>query len=126
MGSQPAEAVQTKRHVLGQVVLCRGCCCGETDKGRPVVPEARVKSAWKNERLSKRIQLTISGCLGPCDVANVVQIITPHGTIWFGGLSDETQYDSLVEWARACCAANKLVPVPTVLTSLQFDGYITE
>jgi hypothetical protein len=126
MSSQSSEAVQTKRRVLGQVVLCVGCCCGQTDKGRPPVPEARIKSAWKTEKLNRTIQLTISGCVGPCDVANVAQIITPSGTMWLGRLNDDTQYEVLIEWARACHSAKSLVPVPVILTSLQFDGYITE
>ena len=126
MSSQSSKAVQTKRQVLGQVVLCVGCCCGQTDKGRPTVPEARIKSAWKAEKLNRTIQLTISGCVGPCDVANVAQIITPNGTIWFGRFNGDTQYEVLIESARACHSAKSLVPVPVILTSLQFDGYITE
>lgn len=126
MGSNGDQAIQTKRHVLAQVVLCKGCCCGQTDKGRPALPEARVKLSWKTERLNKTVQLTISGCLGPCDVANVVQIITPDGTIWFGGLSIDSQYDALIDWARECCAAQRLMPIPSALTPLRFDGYIME
>jgi len=108
MSSQCGEVVRTKRRVLGQVVLCVGCCCGQTDKGRHTVPAAQIKSAWKAEKLNKTIQLTISGCVGPCDVANVAQIITPNGTSWFGRLSDPAEYDALIEWARACHSAKKL------------------
>jgi hypothetical protein len=126
MISQSDEGVRTKRRVLGQVVLCVGCCCGQTDKGRPAVPDVRIKSVWKTEKLSRTIQLTISGCVGPCDVANVAQIITPNGTIWFGRLNDQAQYDALIEWALVCHEAKKLVPVPAILTSLEFNGYITE
>jgi cobaltochelatase CobN len=126
MSSQGGEIVRTKRRVLGQVVLCVGCCCGQAVKGRPPVPEARIKSAWKAEKLNKTIQLTISGCVGPCDVANVAQIITPNGTIWFGRLNDDTHYDALIEWARACHTTEKLVPLPSILSSLEFNGYIAE
>jgi len=126
MSSQCGEVVRTKRRVLGQVVLCVGCCCGQTDKGRHTVPAAQIKSAWKAEKLNKTIQLTISGCVGPCDVANVAQIITPNGTSWFGRLSDAAEYDALIEWARACHSAKKLVPVPAILTSLEFNGYIAD
>jgi cobaltochelatase CobN len=126
MSSQSGEAVQTKRRVLGQVVVCVGCCCGQTDKGRALVPEARIKSAWKAEKLSRTIQLTISGCVGPCDVANVAQIITPNGIIWLGRLSDDAHYDALIGWARACDASKAVVPIPSALEQLRFDGYIAE
>lgn len=102
------QSVRTKRRALGQVVLCSGCCCGRVDKGRPYLPEEKIKAIWKAERLYKTIQLTISGCLGPCDVANVVQVVTPAGTEWFGHLDQETQYDALIDWARACHSAKLL------------------
>jgi len=126
VGSQQDRSVSTKRHVLGQIVLCSGCCCGQTDKGRPQVPAARIKSAWKAEKLNKTVQLTISGCLGPCDVANVVQIVSPQGTTWFGRFSDDAQYDALIEWARACHASKSLVEIPDSLLSLSFEGYVVE
>jgi hypothetical protein len=126
MNSQNHQAVKTKRHVLGQLVVCKGCCCGNKEKGRPVVPEERLKTIWKKERLMRSIQLTISGCVSPFDVANVIQIITPKGTEWFGHLSEEAHYEALIEWARSCSAACTMMPRPSVISSLQFHGYILE
>jgi cobaltochelatase CobN len=85
-----------------------------------------MKSAWKAEKLNKTVQLTISGCLGPCDVANVVQIVSPEGTTWFGRFSDDAHYDALIEWARACHASKTLVAIPDSLLSLSFEGYVVE
>lgn len=116
--------VKTKRHVLAQVVVCKGCCCGRTDKGRPSLPEERLKTTWKKERLLKTIQLTVSGCLGPCDVANVVQIVTPDGIEWYGRLDEGAHYDALIEWARACHVAQSLLPRPFPLETHRFDGFI--
>jgi len=126
MSSPPQPPVITKRRVLGQVVVCKGCCCGQTGKARPGVPEEKLKATWKAERLHRIIQLTISGCLGPCDVANVVQIITPSGIEWFGRLEEETHYDALIDWARACRRSAAVVPRPALLSAHQFEGYITE
>jgi hypothetical protein len=69
----------TKRQVLGQMILCKGCCCGRTDRGLPEVPVERIKEIWRREKLNRSIQLSVSGCLGPCDVPNVVLLITPEG-----------------------------------------------
>ncbi|HUK92097.1 MAG TPA: (2Fe-2S) ferredoxin domain-containing protein [Blastocatellia bacterium] len=118
--------IKTKRRVLAQVVLCKGCCCGRTDKGRPPLPEERLKAAWKERRLNRTIQLTVSGCLGPCDVANVVQIITPRGTEWFGGFDQDAHYDALLDWATACSAARDLLPRPGLLAPHLFSGYISD
>lgn len=124
MSALSRSLVKTKRHVLAQVVVCKGCCCGRTEKGRPGLPEERLKTTWKNERLLKTIQLTISGCVGPCDVPNVVQIITPAGIEWYGRLDEDAHYDVLIEWARACHAAQSLLPRPSILESHLFDGFI--
>jgi hypothetical protein len=116
--------VTTKRRVLAQLVVCKGCCCGQIDKGLPAVPEERLKSTWKKERLLKTIQLTISGCVGPCDVANVIQIITPDGVEWYGNLDRSVYYDALIDWARTCISAGKLLPRPAVLNTRRFSGYL--
>jgi hypothetical protein len=66
-----ADPLVTKRQPLAQLLFCQGCCCGRTDRGHPEVPAGRLKAVWKAEKLNRSVQLTISGCLGPCDVANV-------------------------------------------------------
>src|SRR5450759_5278295 len=65
-------ALTTKRLVLGHVSVCQGCCCGNTANGNAAVPVEWLKNEWRARGLLKRIQLSISGCLGPCDVPNVV------------------------------------------------------
>ena len=86
------------------------------------MPEARIKSAWKAEKLNKTIQLTISGCLGPCDVANVVQIVRLKGQTGLDGSATTRITTPLVEWARACHASKTLVPIPGL--SARFDSGI--
>jgi cobaltochelatase CobN len=109
-GSDPA--VNTKRRVIAQVTICNGCCCGNTERGLPAVPVEWLKNEWRNRRLLKRVQLTISGCVGPCDVPNVVVITTPTGTEWLGNLSETAQYRSLLEWAVHCRDLGQVVELP--------------
>jgi hypothetical protein len=59
-------SLTTKRLVIGHVTVCQGCCCGNTANGRPPVPVDWLKKEWRARGLLKRVQLTISGCLGPC------------------------------------------------------------
>ena len=65
--------LETKRRVIGQLIICKGCCCGATQNGRPEVPVEWLKEEWRKRRLLKRFQLSISGCLGPCDLPNVAR-----------------------------------------------------
>lgn len=105
-------ALKTKRLVVGQVTICRGCCCGNTERGLPAVPVEWLKSEWRKRGLLKRIQLTISGCVGPCDVPNVVVITSSSGTEWLGNVDSFEQYRSLLEWAVRCRDADQMLTLP--------------
>lgn len=118
--------IQTKLRVLGQVALCKGCCCGKTERGLPDVPVDRIKAVWKAEKLNRTIHLTISGCLGPCDVPNVAVIVTPEGQEWFGQLETDADYDALIAWARACHDAGEIVARPAVLDSHRLRRFVGE
>jgi cobaltochelatase CobN len=103
----------TKRLVLGQVAVCIGCCCGNTANGKPAVPVDWLKKEWRARGLLKQIQLTISGCLGPCDVPNVVTISNENGTRWLGRITEFHQYRALVDWAASSRDAGELLPLPS-------------
>jgi hypothetical protein len=102
----------TKRLVLGHLSVCQGCCCGNTANGKPAVPVEWLKQEWRARGLLKRIQLSISGCLGPCDVPNVVTISNESGTQWLGGITEFCQYRTLLEWAIASRDAGEMLPLP--------------
>ena len=111
MCSDPVNPLATKRLVIGHVTVCQGCCCGNTENGRPPVPVKWLKKEWRSRGLLKRVQLSISGCLGPCDVPNVVTISNENGTQWFGEIT-ELQYRDLVDWASRSGDAGELLPLP--------------
>lgn len=116
----------TKRLALAQLVFCQGCCCGRTDRGRPELPVEQLKEIWKDEKLNRTVQLTISGCLGPCDIPNVALVMLPEGNVWLGGMEGEEVYESLVAWARSCHAEGRVLPLPEGLESLRFERFLTE
>jgi hypothetical protein len=113
--------METKRQAIAQVLICQGCCCGQTHKGKPPVPIAQLKQRWKAARLLPKVQLTISGCLGPCDVANVACVITHDGTVWLGGLVEAEDYEALFDWAAGVHATGQPAPLPA-----RFAGRILE
>ncbi len=120
-----SQTINTKRQVLGQVIICSGCCCGRTDKGKPAIPEEWLKNNWKQAGLLRTIQLTISGCLGPCDLTNVISILTPQKQIWLGGITGQNQYEALLEWAQSSSDAGYLIDLPEILQTQQFERYKT-
>jgi hypothetical protein len=117
-------ALMTKRTVLGQLTVCTGCCCGDVRKGHPVVPVEWLKAEWRRRGLLKRIQLTISGCVGPCDVPNVVVITSGTGTEWLGRITELSQYQALVLWASRSREKGALLPLPAELHRHTLDPFI--
>lgn len=120
--------VETRRDtVYGQLMCCQGCCCGRTDRGFPALPVEWIKERWKSRKLNNAVQLTISGCLGPCDVANVVCVVTSTGEmIWLGGLTEHWQYEQLVEWAERSQDQGYLATLPSELSRHIFQRFQTD
>ena len=104
--------LETKRRVIGQMIVCQGCYCGATQKDRPAVPADWLKEEWRKRGLLKRFQLTVSGCVGPCDVPNVVVVNSVAGSQWLGNVTEFNQYRSLVEWAVRCVEVGNLLDLP--------------
>jgi hypothetical protein len=117
------EPMIPKRLMLGQINICDGCCCGKTDKGHPAVPVQWLKQEWKLRGLLKRVHLTISGCLGPCDVPNVVMITHSEGTYWLARLISQRHYTVLADWAEQSKIADELLPLPRELKALALMPY---
>jgi cobaltochelatase CobN len=103
---------ETKRRVIGQMIVCQGCCCGATHKDRPAVPVEWLKEEWRKRGLLRRFQLSISGCVGPCGVPNVVAVNSEAGSFWLGNIDQHNQYRSLVEWATRSVAVGHLLELP--------------
>ena len=123
MSDLPSPPLKTKTKSRAQLLLCKGCCCGQTERGLPAVPVERIKAVWKAEKLSRGVHLTISGCLGPCDLPNVAVVVTAEGTRWYGKLDGDAHYDALIDWARACASEGRALSPPEVLAPYQFDRF---
>lgn len=115
---------ETKRRTIAHVMVCAGCCCGRVDKGKPPVPTDWLKANWKAARLQKTVQLTISGCLGPCDLVNVVCIMTDNQQIWLGGLTEANQYEAIYAWASEVTRQGAWIDLPTELMEYSFSRFL--
>jgi hypothetical protein len=115
--------MQTKRVLVAHVTLCCGCCCGAVQKGNPEVPVEWMKDEWKRRGLKKSIQLTISGCLGPCDLPNVARVSSAEQSLWLGCLRESASYGDLLEWASASKEVGRPLPLSSELSELRFDPF---
>ena len=103
------------------VIVCKGCCCGNLEKGYDEVPVEYLEQAWVENNLGEEAQLTISGCLGPCSMRNVVLLKSEDGLTWLGGLSVQEDYESLVNWAREYSRSEIAISLPEGLQRLEFE-----
>jgi hypothetical protein len=105
-------SLTTRRLVIGHVLICQGCCCGAVERGRPEVQAEWLKTEWSGRGLLRRLQLTISGCLGPCDLPNLVAIASETSSRWYGNIVGRDMYRVILDWASAPVAANRLLDAP--------------
>ena len=115
--------LETKRLVIGQMIACNGSCCEATQKDRPEVPVEWLKDEWRKRGLLKRFQLTVSGCVGPCDVLNVVAMNSEAGSQWLGHITHFDQYRSLIEWAVRSVDAGHLLELPREFEDLRLEPW---
>src|SRR5258708_35514130 len=94
-----ARGLRTRRKPLAHVVLCQGCCCGQTGRGLPAVPLDWLKPLWKSEQLNKFVQLTVSGCRGHSDLPNVCCLAPPDYQTWQRRRATQYTYATLVNQA---------------------------
>jgi cobaltochelatase CobN len=119
----PTCPLTTKRIVTAQVSVCVGCCCGNVARGKPEVPVDRLKQEWRARGLSKFVQLTVSGCLGPCDLVNVVRVSGECDDLWFGNLRTVEDYLDLVDWAERSKTEGRLAPLSKRMAESRFDPF---
>jgi cobaltochelatase CobN len=86
------------RVVEGQLFVCKGCCCGATEKGNPEVPLPRFKHEWKQRNMRYRVHLTVSACLGPCVGVNVVLFVYGGQTVWFHSINADSDVVQIYDY----------------------------
>jgi len=108
----------------GQLFVCQGCCCGRTDKGFPPLPLDEFKRQWKLRGIRRRFHLTISGCLGPCPLANVVLIFFRGRSVWLHSINDEKDVSLIYGYVERMLLEERYLDPPTDLADRQFNRYI--
>jgi hypothetical protein len=110
----------------GHLFVCNGCCCGRTEKGFPALPLDEFKRQWKERGIRRRFHLTISGCLGPCPLANVVLMLFRGRSAWFHSINSPADVDLLYDYAERMLLAESYLDPPPELAGRLFERYSDE
>jgi cobaltochelatase CobN len=96
------------------------------DKGLPAVPLDEFKQQWKARGIRRRFHLTISGCLGPCPLANVV-LIQFHGqSVWLHSVNNAADVTLIYDYVERMLAADAYLDPPPSLSSRHFQRYVVD
>lgn len=86
------------------VLLCRGCCCGTTEKHPRTDHDAQRDALLECDSVD-RVRVRVVDCLDNCDRSNVVLVRDfsagrrPHDT-WLGGVLHSSTTEHLVSWVQ--------------------------
>ncbi len=108
----------------GHLFICNGCCCGRTDKGFPPLALDDFKKQWKQRGIRRRLHLTISGCLGPCPLANVVMLQFRGKTQWFHSINQPEDVNLIYDHVERMLVAESDLDLPQALASRLFERYL--
>jgi cobaltochelatase CobN len=108
----------------GHLFVCQGCCCGRTDKGFPALPLEEFKRQWKERGIRRRFHLTISGCLGPCPLANVVLILFHGRSVWLHSINAAEDVSLIYGYVERMLLAGRFLEPPAELAERRFDRYL--
>jgi cobaltochelatase CobN len=115
--------VKEIRVVEGQLLVCQGCCCDNTERGFPALPLAEIKQQWKDRGIRLRIHLTISGCLGPCPLANVALILFAGESVWLHSINKTEHVTAIYDYLEVMLAAEKYLPPTGLLADCHFNRF---
>lgn len=107
----------------GHLFVCKACCCGNVERGFPEVPLEEFKSQWKARGIRRRVHLTVSGCLGPCAVANVVLLILYGRVVWLHSIDSPHQVTAIYDFIERSLAAEACLPRDESLGLYEFDRF---
>jgi cobaltochelatase CobN len=118
------KAVKKTRVLEGQLFVCQGCCCGNTGGGHPALPLDDFKQQWKDRGIRLRVHLTVTGCLGPCPLANVVLILFAGESIWLHSINTSEHVTAIYDYLEAMLEAEEYLPPAGLLENCHFNRFI--
>ena len=99
------------------------CCCGDVSRGYAPVPVDTFKEEWLRRRLRRTVHLTKGGCLGPCELANVVSLVFDGRAVWFQAVNAPDQVRLIFDYIDAMVLADAFLAPPQPLARFVFNFY---
>lgn len=117
---EEVEIIQRRAHLS---YCYSGCCCGDVERGYAPVPVDTFKQEWLRRRLRRIVHLTKGGCLGPCELANVVSLVFDGRAVWFHSVNSPDVVRMIFDYVDAMVLADRFCPPPAALAAHTFNFY---
>ncbi len=120
----PAIRVTRQR---GQLIVCAtGCCCGRVENGFSPVPTDLYHQEWERRKLRNKVHLSQGGCLGPCELGNVVTLIFDRRITGFHSINDSDLIFTIFDHLEALLASDdaSTVKLPPELQERTYDYFL--
>lgn len=117
---EEVEIVQRRAHLS---YCCSGCCCGDVERGYAPVPVDTFKQEWLRRRLRRIVHMTKGGCLGPCELANVVSLVFDGRAVWFHSVNTPELVCRIFDYIDSMVLADRFEPPPADLAPYAFNYY---
>jgi cobaltochelatase CobN len=90
------------------------------------LPLDEFKRQWRERGIRRRFHLTISGCLGPCPLANVVLILFRGRTIWLHSINSSEDVSYIYGYVERMLLAESYLDPPAELAGRHFERYVVD
>ena len=90
------------------------------------MPLDAFKTQWKKRGIRRRVHLSISACLGPCAVANVVLLSIFGRSQWFHSIDSDEQVSAIYDYVELLLAQQRFLPPTGELARFAFQRYASE
>ena len=84
-----------------------------------------VRKASLLSGIRRRFHLTISGCLGPCPLANVILVFFSGRSAWFHSINAPEDVTLLYDYVERMLLAERYLDPPSELAGRLFERYVT-
>ena len=111
----------------GHVLVCAlGNACGNSERGYAPVLANLYKAERERRGLKFDLHVSLTDCLGPCSVGNVVMLTFDGETHCFRSMDGEEQVLQLFDYVESMRAAGVYHEPPEPLATLRFTRFHSE
>ncbi|MEN9327325.1 MAG: hypothetical protein RI947_133 [Candidatus Parcubacteria bacterium] len=106
--------------VFAEVIICGGGSCEST---LPISKDS-LQTLWREKGIWKSVGLIFSRCMGQCEEAVSMRILTKNATYTLTNVYDISTLESIIKWAEDIHTSQKLLPLPKELQALVHNHFI--